>query len=132
MGFVRAPSEMLNTESITGALDLMRIVIVYICVSHGPHSQDLASRFIGSYLTCSPGFEHDVTIVFNGLNPPPTLEIMFDCLPGIRYPRPNDPSWDIGAYQEIAINTDADMLVCLGESVYFHREGWLKKIVEAW
>ncbi len=58
--------------------------------------------------------------------------MLFDQL-GVTYlPRVNDAGWDIAAFQDVAGQTDCEMLVCLGESVYFHRPGWLKRMVEAW
>jgi hypothetical protein len=48
--------------------------------------------------------------------------------------RENDGGWDISAYIAAARGpcSDYDAMLCLGESVYFHRAGWLKRLVEAW
>jgi hypothetical protein len=48
------------------------------------------------------------------------------------YLRKNDPGWDLSAYFDVARNFECDILVCLGESCFFHREGWLKRIVQEW
>lgn len=50
------------------------------------------------------------------------------------WPRINDGGFDLSAYLDAAqtIAKEYDMLLCLGESVSFVREGWLKRIAEAW
>jgi hypothetical protein len=44
----------------------------------------------------------------------------------------NDGARDLGAYIEASktICKDYDMILALGESNYFHRAGWLKRLVE--
>lgn len=116
-------------------LDLKRdvkILVVYIAVTQGPLTSDYASRFVGSYLACPPGVRHDTIVACNGGPLPRALALMFDPLGAAMMPRINDPGWDISAYQDIANQIECDLLVCLGESVYFHREGWLKRIADAW
>jgi hypothetical protein len=50
------------------------------------------------------------------------------------FPRVNDEGKDLTGYIDAARGPakDYDMLVCLGESIHFHREGWLKRLVETW
>jgi hypothetical protein len=111
----------------------MKIALAYVCVTGAPWAAELAARFVATYTLFPPGVEHQTIILCNGgpLNTERTL--LFCPLPQlIFHPRGNDEGWDISAYQEIAGCTDADMLVCLGESVYFHRPGWLTRMVEAW
>lgn len=48
--------------------------------------------------------------------------------------RENDGGWDCSAYIDASRRFVAnyEAMLCLGESVYFHREGWLKRMMEAW
>lgn len=59
---------------------------------------------------------------------------MFSPMKPMFLPRTNDEGFDLSGYMEVArgIGKDFDALLCLGESVYFHREGWMKRLVEAW
>jgi hypothetical protein len=55
-------------------------------------------------------------------------------IPARFWPRKNDEGRDISAYIEAAktVSADYDMVLCLGESVHFWKEGWLKRISEVW
>lgn len=110
----------------------VKIVVAYIAVTQGPLTADFCSRFVGSYLVCPPGVEHDLVVVCNGGPLPLETSLLFDPLNAVFLPRPNDGGWDISGYQETAQKIHCDMLVCLGESVYFHRPDWLLKMVNAW
>jgi hypothetical protein len=58
--------------------------------------------------------------------------MMFSPLACQFFPRQNDDGWDMGGYQAVARKFTCNMLVCLGESVYFWKPNWLKPIVDAW
>ena len=110
----------------------MKILVAYICVSQGGITEEYAARFVGSYLACPPGVEHETVIVCNGGPLPMETSLLFAAMPCAFLPRLNDDGWDISGYQDVATKVHCDMLVCLGESVYFHRSGWLQKMVDAW
>lgn len=110
----------------------MKILVAYIAVSQGALTANYASRFVGSYLVCPPGIEHSTIVACNGGPLPRDIALMFEPLEASFLPRINDPGWDISAYQDIAKRIPCDLLVCLGESVYFHNPGWLKRIADAW
>jgi len=112
--------------------DLVRIVLAYICVTEGVISADFAARFVGSYLACPPEAEHKTVIVCNGGPLRRELSLLFDPLAPAYLPRVNDGGWDLSAYLDVAHKIPCDMLVCLGESVYFHRPRWLRRMVQAW
>lgn len=71
-------------------------------------------------------------VACNGGPLPLETALMFSPLQCQFLPRPNDEGWDIAAFQSVAHKFPCDMLVCLGESVYFHKPNWLVPIVEAW
>ncbi len=112
----------------------MKIAIVYCCVTHGPKTADFAARFASSYHEHPPGIEHDVLVMCNGGPLPTEIGLLFAGLPALFVPRENDPGWDISAYLAAAHGPGAkyDFLLCLGETTYFHRAGWLKRIAEEW
>jgi len=113
----------------------LRIVLAYICVSRAERSADLAARFVSSYLEFPPGVNHESLVICNGGVPPTALGLIFSSLPWPRlWPRQNDSGWDVSGFMHAAqtICSSYDLMLCLGESVYFHRAGWLKRLVEAW
>lgn len=111
----------------------MKIAVVYITVSGGRFTSAFAGRFIAGYSEYPAEHPHDLFVVSNG--GPPTTEVsaMLTGVPCTLYVRSND-GWDIGGYIDIAksLGKDHDALVCFGESVYFHRPGWLNRIAECW
>ena len=110
----------------------MKILVCYICVSKGRQSKYYAERFISSYHKFRPGFNHSLFVVFNGPNPPKALRDVFVGTPHSSMVRTND-GWDIGAYQHVAGGVVyQDLMLCLGESVYFHRPEWLLRLAEAY
>ena len=110
----------------------MRIAVSYICVSRGKLTLRFASRFMATYRQCPAGVEHDVIAVCNGGPPPTDVGLALLPLNPAVLPRSND-GWDIGGHIEAARGPakDHDLIVCLGESVYFHRPGWLKRIADS-
>lgn len=110
----------------------MKVLLTYICVTHGPKTYEYASRFVGSYLACPPMVEHETVVVCNGGPLETELACLFLPMNVQFYPRANDPGWDISAYQDVAQHFDSDMMVCCGESVYFHKAGWMLRLVQEW
>lgn len=111
----------------------MKIAIAYIVVTSGRITLEFVSRFVASYHQFPPGQDHDTIIICNGGPVSNTIGSAFASMPCTFFPRPNQ-GWDIAGYIEAAKKPakDYDLLLCLGESVYFHRAGWLKRIVECW
>lgn len=112
----------------------MKIVLCYICVTNGDATEDFASRFVTTYHEYPPGIEHDTLIISNGGPISTNLTILFSNMNSAMFPRENDTGWDISGYIDAAKGpcSGYDMMVCLGESNYFHRSGWLKCLVNAW
>lgn len=112
----------------------MKIAICYIAVTGGPITGEFCSRFVGSYLSYPPGEEHSTIVVCNGGPLKTTIAMMFNPMNPVFLARKNDEGFDLSGYMEVAsgIGKDFDALLCLGESVYFHKEGWLKRFSEAW
>ena len=107
--------------------------VAYTVVSQGGISADYASRFVATFFEYPPGYDCDLLINCNGGPLPLDLSLIFAPLNPQFFPRPNEDR-DLGGYLDAARGPakDYDMIVCLGESVYFHREGWLNRLAEAW
>lgn len=112
----------------------MRVAIAYTAVTHGPIVDDYAARFVVTYHEFPAGAEHDLFIVCNGGPLHTSTSLIFNGMSARMFPRKNDEGFDISGYIAAARGPCAgyDMMLCLGESNYFHREGWLKRLVEAW
>jgi hypothetical protein len=109
-----------------------KIQIAYIAVTHGPKTAEFASRFVGSWLEHGPGADCELLVCSNGGPLKPEIALLFMPLDARFLPRENDAGWDVSAFQQAARQTGADMLVCMGESCYFWKSGWLQRMVEAW
>lgn len=111
----------------------MKITIAYTAVTNGPLTADYASRFVASYQQFPPGAEHDLIVCCNGGALTTDTTLIFATLNARFFTRTNN-GWDIGAYIDAANGParGCDMLLCLGESNYFFRPGWLARLVEAW
>lgn len=109
----------------------MKILVAYTCVTNGTVTEEFASRFVASYLTFPAGREHELVIVCNG---GPLSYYRGGLFTGLNcgfLPRSNN-GWDLGGYREVAngIGKTADLLLCLGESVYFQAPNWLDRLAE--
>jgi hypothetical protein len=112
----------------------VKLCLCYIAVTNGPIVDDYAARFVSTYQEYPPGAEHDLLIICNGGPLHTSTALIFQGMSARMYPRQNDGGWDITGYIDAAKAPCAgyDAMLCLGESNYFHRAGWLKRIVEAW
>lgn len=112
----------------------MNICLCYVAVSQGPITLDYCARFATTYHEYPPGAPHDTLVICNGgpLNTAATLAL--SSMSARMFPRENDGGWDVSAYIDAAKGPcyDYDAMLCLGESNYFHRAGWLKRLVDAW
>lgn len=112
----------------------MKVAVVYVVVTHGKSTKDYCARFVSTFKAHPPLFSNDLILACNGGPVSNDLGLMFSGLGPVFYPRKNDAGYDLSAYMELAGGycKDYDMMLCLGQSCYFHREGWLVRLVEAW
>lgn len=108
------------------------ILICYVAVTDSPLLVHQAARFALTYMQHPPGCDHHVVVACNGGPLSPKNRAMFTGVPCEFYPRANDGGWDISAYQDVCADFKADLMVCLGASVYFHRTDWLARLVDCW
>lgn len=109
-------------------------LLTYIAVSHGPLTADHCARFVDTYHRYPPGIEHDTLVCCNGGILPTSVGLILSPLNPMFLIRKNDGGWDVSAYIDVARHhaSGYDAIVCLGESVYFHRPDWLLRLAEAW
>ena len=116
----------------------VRVLLAYIYVTGGSHergglkSDQMFPRFLRTYKQFPPQYPHDSVVVCNGGMPSADIVKGFQELPARVHSRPSNHGWDIGAYIDIARVSQADAILCCGESIYFHRAGWLKRLMQAW
>ena len=115
-------------------LDQMRVCICYVAVTLGPITSDYASRFVATFKEYPPEYDADLMVICNGGPLSTDLAMIFAPLNPLCYPRPNDPGWDVSAFQDASRGpcADYDAVLWLGESNYLHKAGWLKRLVKAW
>lgn len=113
----------------------LRVVVAYTCVTEGSLTESYSPRFARTYLEHPAGADHKLVIVCNGGSLPPRKKAFFDGLDCEFFDRPNDEGKDLSGYQDLAqrlvIDNEADFLVCFGESIYFHRQDWMSRLVNA-
>lgn len=91
----------------------------------------LAKRFADTWRQYPPGVDCRLHVICNGGEPNDGERRIFDGL-DVRFCPRDNRAWDIGAYQDAAENILTDLLVCLGSYVHFHRDGWLKRMADAY
>lgn len=107
-------------------------LICYVAVARGNRTYDYAARFVGSFLANPPGAEYRLIVACNGGPLPTETALLFSPIAANFFIRENDPGWDISAFIDVANQFKSERQVCFGESVFFHRSGWLLRMVEAW
>lgn len=112
----------------------MSVCLLYTTVTNGPLTAQLAQRFVDTYRIFGPGAEHDTVIICNGGPASEETGQHLKQLPNVRFfPRANE-GYDIGGYIQASrdVVSAYDLVLCMGESVFFHRPGWLKRLLEAY
>ena len=110
------------------------IEILYTHVLGAPSSLDLAARFVATFHEFPPEADHRLIVVCNGGVPDVETAALFAGIGAHFFPRKNDEGRDLSGYQDAAHGPakNATAVLCLGESVYFHRAGWLRRLAETW
>lgn len=111
----------------------MKIAICYVAVAGQRCAIDLLARFVETAHQYPAGYPFDFFVLCNGGK----LSTAQQCCAAFLKPqfieRPNDPGWDLTAYMDAAEKlADYDLMGCFGESIYFHRAGWLKRMAETY
>jgi hypothetical protein len=106
------------------------VVVVYIAVQTNPLFVHYAVQFTSTYRQFAGGAKHRLIVCCNGGALKPKMKAIFDGIDCDFLVRPHDEGWDVSAYQDVARHEVCELLVCFGESVRFHRAGWLQRLVD--
>lgn len=109
----------------------LAVNVIYIAVQNNPLFVHYASQFVDTYKKYPGGRNHRLIICCNGGKLGPKMKPLFDGIACEFVERQNDDGWDVSAYQDMAQERQCDLQVCFGESVRFHRSGWLERLVES-
>jgi len=112
----------------------VNFVVAYITVTGGPKTEEYATRFCETFEKFPPAYPFKLSVLCNGGPPAWSVGALFANFTPQFHARTNEGA-DIGAYIDLAKHLDGQSetaLVCFGETVYFHRRGWLKRIAQAW
>lgn len=112
----------------------MKTAVVYTAVTNGNLTSDFIARFVASWQLFPPGAPCDLWVACNGGPLESYQQLMFAPMNAMMFPRVNDGGRDLTGYQDAARGpcSDYEAVLFLGESIYFHRKGWLKRLVDAW
>ncbi len=113
-------------------MGLPKVEVVYCCPTpnFGEKHWELACQFADSLHRFEPGFQHKFTVVSNGGTPDLRTEALFAPFSAEFLSRANIGK-DLGAYQNAAKLSTADIMVFLGGSTYIRGANWLKRMVQA-
>lgn len=94
----------------------------------------LARRFVETYMAHPPGEkDHQIYILVNGGVPARLAEYQKVFSPLVcRFIFHNNVGYDLGAFAKAATTIECDLMVCIGSPVYFHRAGWLDRIIQVY
>lgn len=112
----------------------MTCAVIYTAVQNGPITSDYCARFVATWMEYPPGYPCDLYVACNGGHLATDQKLMFLPMSARMFPRVNDCGLDLTGYMDAVRGPckDYDAVLCLGESIYFTREGWLLRLVEAW
>ena len=107
----------------------MNFLSIFITVSGGEQTERYTQRFTSTFKTFPPGADNwGLMVVSNGGPIAHNVSRHFTGLDAAFLERDNS-GWDLGAYIEVANGVgNYDFLLCCGQSVYFHRRGWLARL----
>lgn len=110
----------------------MKVAVVYVFPMVSQRTfYPLAARFADTFRRFPPGFDHELHICCNGGSALDADRHAFANISCEFHSRDN-VGWDIGSYQWAAENIPCDLLVCFGSKTHFYREGWLRRMADAY
>lgn len=109
----------------------MRFLITYVCVANGERTERYAQRFTSTWRQNPPGHgDFRLCVVMNGGALSTNVSRHFEGLSPEYFLRDNS-GHDIRAYIDVANHDNrSDFMLCCGQSIWFHRPGWLARLNE--
>ena len=109
----------------------LKVTVVYVHVLNSPPYLHHARRFVETYVQHPAGYDHETLIVCNGGVPNDVTVQTFKPLPNVSFFLHDNSGYDIGAFQHVARDSKANLVVFFGASTYINRDDWLARMVEA-
>jgi hypothetical protein len=110
----------------------MNVAVVYIYPMAGANGYlNLAARFITSYHRCPSEFEHQTIIVSQSSPASDETKFLFSSLPNVSHFTHDNSGYDIGAFQRVAREVPADLMIFFGATSYIKCVGWVRRAVES-
>ena len=110
----------------------MKVSIVYVWPISSVRNYDwYLGRFLNSYGTNPAGHPHESVVVLNGGKSNSFLSCMFSVMQNLRFVERGNEGWDIGAFQHVAEDTDADLMLFFGTTAWIKGPGWLRRVVDS-
>lgn len=107
------------------------VTLVYIYPMLGDLHDRYAARFVSTYHEHLPGMRHKLLVVANGGPPTPLARLLFSSI-ACEFIEHDDSGWDIGGFQKAVEHIDTELAVFCGGTVSFERDGWLKRMHDAY
>ena len=110
----------------------MIVEIAYCCPTavFGEQHFNLAAEFAETLFKFEAGFPYKFTVISNGGTPDTKTEALFAPFNPHFFVRANIAK-DLGAFQHVASQSNADLMVFLGGSTYIRGNNWLLRIAES-
>lgn len=110
----------------------MSIAVAYTVVSGGPKTTDFIARFVSTWQKFPPSVDCDLVAICNGGPPNTEQRILLAAIGAKMFVNSND-GHDLGGYVRASKGPlyNYDLVLYTGQSCYFHRAGWLKRIADA-
>ena len=116
----------------------MKVQLIYLKVQGSgdprinlpPEYNNIHRRFVQTYRQFKPEAKHQLLVISSNGEKDSDTQHTFEGLEA-DFSYYNGHGRDIGAFQSVTRTLDSDLVICCGSQVYFWREGWLERILEA-
>lgn len=114
----------------------MNRIILYVHPVFSEEYNNAARRFVHTYKQFPSGAEHKLWVICNGGVLSAEQKAIYTGTNPVFMPRDNT-GWDIGAFLDacsaiVDSGVKCDMVMCCGSNTHFKREGWLRRLSDAW
>lgn len=110
----------------------MTTALIYVHVTR-PDAADefnyLARKFLASYKDFTADTPHTLVVVWANGEPSDVAKSVYDGM-SCRFISYDGGGMDVGAQQHAALAATEDFAVAINSRAFFHREGWLRRLVE--
>lgn len=106
--------------------------VVFVHVLNNAEYAGLTQTFLNSIRKFPGGEPYELVVVFNNGTPTDADRAMYADFPTVRFYEHDNSGFDIGGFIAVSKVIDNPMAIYFGGTAFVQREGWLKKLHEAW